>query len=77
VNPTLASCDSSPWHCKSSLNELLGVDAEPTRRKLPKGPRGVPGSVDFRSAVAEEARKSSRTLTSWKMNGLRRCPGFM
>ncbi len=41
-------------------NELLGVDDQPPQRRLPKPLEEFRALSNFRQAVAEEARKSSR-----------------
>lgn len=60
VNPTLDKLRQLAQALDVSLNELLGVDDQPPQRRLPKALEEFRALTNFRQAVAEEARKSSR-----------------
>jgi transcriptional regulator with XRE-family HTH domain len=60
VNPTLDKLRQLALALEVSLNELLGVVDQPPQRRLPKALDEFRALSNFRQAVAEEARKSSR-----------------
>jgi transcriptional regulator with XRE-family HTH domain len=60
VNPTLDKLRQLALALEVSLNDLLGVDDEPSERRLPKALEEFRAMTSFHATVAEEARKASR-----------------